>query len=59
VHFLTENVGLSNSSAALYVRPSADGRLINDLVVGGVIETKDNGWVIIDNNMKSTLLIQR
>jgi RecA-family ATPase len=59
VHHLTENVGLSNSSAALYVRPSADGRLINDLVVGGIIEIKDNGWVIIDNNLMSTLLVQR
>lgn len=58
-HFLVENMGLSQSSAKVYCKPSADGRLINSLISGGIISVCQHGWVVDCNLMSSALLVQR
>lgn len=58
IHFLTTKRGISESSASQYCRPSAEGKMINMLLDGGIISICDHGWVVDDNVISSSLLVQ-
>lgn len=59
IHFLTTERGISESSASQYCRPSADGKMINMLLSGGIISICDHGWVVDDLMVSSSLLVQK
>lgn len=58
VHFLVTQRGISESSASQYCRPSADGKMINELLNGGIISICDHGWVVDDLIVSSSLMVQ-
>ena len=58
-NYLTKNVGLSESSAKLYIKPSATGRVIADLINSEIIFNMQDGWGVIDPVQASSMMIRK
>jgi hypothetical protein len=59
LHFLVAERGLSAGTAETYVKPSRGGALIHDLTAAGIIEVTAHGWALADNNLSSSMLLQK
>lgn len=57
--YLVTNMGLSEASAKVYVKPSAEGKLISDLLVSEVISAHLNGWIVVDEVEASAMMMRR
>jgi hypothetical protein len=49
---------VSKHSIKQYLKPSASGKLIHDLLLGEIIKTMDDGWVVIDCIMVSSMMLK-
>jgi hypothetical protein len=58
-NFLVTNDGLPESTANQYVKPSAKGKLINELLNAEIIKSHDNGWVFINDVDISSLMMRK
>jgi len=59
IEYMVHKMGISEASARVYVRPSADGKLIAALLVAQVIEADDGGWIVNDPIESSAMLIRK
>ena len=59
MEYLVHKMGISEASARVYVRPSADGKLIAALLVAQVIESDDGGWIVSDPVESSAMMIRK
>jgi phage/plasmid primase-like uncharacterized protein len=59
MEYLVHKMGISEASARVYVRPSADGKLIAALLVAQVIEVDDGGWIVSDPVESSAMMIRK
>lgn len=59
MEYLVHKMGISEASARVYVRPSADGKLIAALLVAQVIESDDGGWIVSDPVEASAMMIRK
>lgn len=59
IDYLIQQLGLSESSAKAYVKPSVQGKPIAELLINNVIERDSDGWVLVDEVAASALLMQK
>lgn len=59
VDYLVEKMGVSESSAKIYIKPSAKGKIIADMLVAEIIESFEHGWVVIDDTQASAMMIRK
>lgn len=57
--YLTRKLDLSEASARQYIKPSAPGKPIADLLVAEIIEAFEQGWIVIDPVQASSMLIRK
>ena len=57
--YLTSKVGLSPSSADVYVKPSAASKPIAELLLAEIIQSHEHGWVVIDEVQSSAMLLRK
>ena len=50
---------VKEASAKVYIRPSASGKLISELLVSQIIEPADGGWVVTDPAEASAMMIRK
>ena len=55
VDWMVEKRGLTLESAQVYVRPSQKGRMVSNLLTGGIIEPAEDGWIVVDGTVRSNL----
>ena len=58
IDFLIQNDGNTEETAKQMVKPGKADRFIGYLINGEIIEAKDAGWQVLDNNLISVMLIQ-
>jgi hypothetical protein len=56
---LMVNQGVTESSAKMYVKPSAAGKPVNELLVGEVIAPCEHGWIMLDEVVSSAMLMRK
>lgn len=59
IDYLTSKMGISEASAKVYIRPSATGRLISELLVAEIIEAYEHGWIVNDDTQASAMLVRK
>jgi hypothetical protein len=59
VDYLVQKMDVSETSAKVYIKPSATGKPIADLLVAEIIEAFEHGWVVIDDTQASSMLIRK
>jgi phage/plasmid primase-like uncharacterized protein len=59
MEYLVHKMGISEASSRVYVRPSADGKLIAALLVAQIIESDDGGWIVSDPVESSAMMIRK
>ena len=59
LNHLVVDLGMDERTAKQYLKPSNSGRLVSELLTGEVIEVRQHGWVVKDNILASTMLLQR
>lgn len=59
VDYLIQQLGLTEASAKVYVKPSQKNKPIAELLLNGVIEKDDDGWKLLDEVAASALLMQK
>lgn len=59
MEYLIHKMGISEASARVYIRPSADGKLIAALLVAQIIESDDGGWIVSDPVEASAMMIRK
>lgn len=59
LHYLVINMKLSESSAKQYIKTSAEGRFINKLIVAQIIKPAEHGFILVDNEISSALLMSQ
>ena len=59
MRYLVEQLDMKESSAKVYLKPSQQGRMIADLLLGEIIQTELDGWSIIDQTQASALMIRK
>lgn len=57
--YLTEKLEVSETSAKQYIKPSALGKPIADLLLAGIIEAFEHGWVVVNEAQASSMLIRK
>lgn len=57
--YLESGMGLSEASIKQYLKPSAEGKLIHDLIQAGTIRPHEHGWVIEADELASSLLMSK
>lgn len=55
--YLKTNLQLSESSIVTYIKPSREGKPIADLMLGGVIQDYEHGWIVMDDVMASSMFV--
>ncbi len=58
-NYLIRNVGISEASAKVYIKPSSHGRIIADLLNAEIICHMQDGWAVIDSVQASSMLIRK
>lgn len=59
VNYLVANMGLSEASAKVYIKPSSIGKPIADLLVAEVIEANEHGWIVTDQTQASAMMMRK
>lgn len=57
--YLTQKMGISESSARMYIKPSVHGKPIADLLVAEIISAFEHGWIVINDTQSSAMLIRK
>lgn len=57
--YLVQKMNVSESSAKVYIKPSATGKPIADMLVAEIIESFEHGWIVIDNTQASVMMIRK
>ncbi len=57
--YLVQKMNVSESSAKVYIKPSATGKPIADMLVAEIIESFEHGWIVIDDIQASVMLIRK
>jgi phage/plasmid primase-like uncharacterized protein len=57
--YLVDNLDLTEASAKLYVKPSATGKLISELLIAEVIEPFEHGWSLVDQVHASAMMMRK
>lgn len=57
IGYHVNQMGISQSSAVQYVRPSRQGRIVSELLTSGDIGTNGEGWSVLSQTWKTTLLL--
>ena len=57
--YLVNKMGVIESTATVYLRPSNHGKLICELLVSQVIEATDGGWIVVDPVEASAMMIRK
>lgn len=59
VDYLVQKMDVSETSAKQYIKPSAPGKPIADMLVAEIIEAFEHGWIVIDDAQASAMLIRK
>jgi hypothetical protein len=59
LNYLISKMGISEASSKVYVRESATGRPIADLLLADVITSSEHGWVVTNDVLASSLLMRK
>ncbi len=59
VDYLVQKMDVSEASAKVYIKPSAVGKPIADLLVAEIIEAFEHGWVVVNDAHASSMLIRK
>jgi putative DNA primase/helicase len=59
VDYLVQKMDVGEASARQYIKPSATGRPIADLLVAEIIEAFEHGWTVVDEAQASAMLIRK
>lgn len=57
--YLVQKMNVSESSAKVYIKPSATGKPIADMLVAEIIEVFEHGWIVIDDTQASVMMIRK
>jgi hypothetical protein len=57
--YLIEKLGVSETSAKQYIKPSAPGKPIADLLLAEIIEAHEHGWVVVNEAQASSMLMRK
>lgn len=57
--YLIEKLDVSETSAKQYIKPSAPGKPIADLLLAEIIEAFEHGWVVVNEAQASSMLIRK
>lgn len=57
--YLVQKMNVSEASAKVYIKPSANGKPIADLLVAEIIESFEHGWTVIEASQASAMLIRK
>lgn len=57
--YLVKKMDVSEASAKQYIKPSALGKPIADLLIAEIIEAFEHGWIVIDEIQASSMLIRK
>jgi len=57
--YLVQKLNVSEASAKQYIKPSAPGKPIADLLASEIIEAFEHGWIVIDNTQSSAMMIRK
>lgn len=57
--YLITNMGLSEASAKVYIKPSQAGKPIHDLLQAEIIEAHEHGWIMVNDVEASALLMRK
>jgi phage/plasmid primase-like uncharacterized protein len=57
--YLVQKMNVSEASAKVYIKPSATGKPIADMLVAEIIEAFEHGWTVIDDTQASAMLIRK
>ena len=57
--YLIQKLNVSESSAKQYIKPSAPGKPISDLLTAQIIDPFEHGWIVIDQVQSSAMLIRK
>jgi len=59
IDYLIQKMNVSEASAKVYIKPSAIGKPIADMLVAEIIEAFEHGWVVVDDAQASAMLIRK
>ena len=59
MEYLVQKMNVSEASAKVYIKPSATGKPIADMLVAEIIEAFEHGWTVIDDTQASAMLIRK
>jgi len=59
VDYLINNVGLESSTANKQMKPSIKGGLISDLLIAEHIKPHENGWVVVNENHSTAMILNK
>ena len=59
MEYLVQKMNVSESSAKVYIKPSATGKPISDMLVAEIIESFEHGWIVIDDTQASVMMIRK
>ncbi len=59
LNYLVAKMGISEASSKVYVRESATGRPIADLLLADVITSSEHGWVVASDVLASSLMVRK
>jgi hypothetical protein len=57
--YLVTKVGVSEASSKVYVRESATGRPISDLLLADIICASEHGWLVTNDVLASSLMVRK
>lgn len=57
IDYLVNNEGIKESSASMYVKPAANGKLIYNLLAAEIINPFEHGWTVTANQTASAFLL--
>ena len=57
--YLVQKMDISEASAKVYIKPSAIGKPIADLLVAEIIEAFEAGWIVVDAAQASAMMIRK
>ena len=57
--YLVQKMDVSEASAKVYIKPSATGKPIADMLVAEIIEAFEHGWLVVDDVQASSMLIRK
>jgi putative DNA primase/helicase len=57
--YLIEKLDVSETSAKQYIKPSAPGKPIADLLLAEIIEAFEHGWVVVNEAQASSMMIRK